>query len=521
VVNIKRLHLILALFIAALSLTNLVILLPQRNIQKKELVLSSDTSSDGNDGTTTTFTPTPTYIYDDSTTSGDDATQNHTPTPITTDDPYNDNTTTYFTPTATPPYTGDNETTTTAATDRLASVDEVTLSCIKSRLTSSEYEKLRYLTPTNNNEEETLSLLKEKVKVCFESYSEAVKIGEAAQEIKKLPGEVSSCIIDKIGEQAFNEINSGLREPTREEKEKTYGCYPETQQQITYISNDEELGSDVIGCIILALGKNRYREIVNSNLAMTVVEREQVQRCFGKSPHPLTKQPQNVLDTKIDNCLNEKISSDRLSQIYSGKVQTTKEEISLATYCFGGINSVQKKLLPAPPQEVPFLEEKPEKITITSDFLEKKMISDILSDENIVLSGNAPANSLVDLYIFSEPVVVTTQTDENGDWVYHLNEPLEDGQHIVYAVAADNSGERVRSSIYNIEVLASENENSTLLQEEKASETPSKYLSFAVIIIIMSTLVGSIGIYWGIRTINSKKNESEPSNGKSETYTRS
>lgn len=58
----------------------------------------------------------------------------------------------------------------------------------------------------------------------------------------------------------------------------------------------------------------------------------------------------------------------------------------------------------------------------------------------ITFRGRALPNSFVTLFIFSSPIVVTVETDENGIWEYTLNQELEDGTHEIYAAIVDNSG---------------------------------------------------------------------------------
>jgi hypothetical protein len=67
------------------------------------------------------------------------------------------------------------------------------------------------------------------------------------------------------------------------------------------------------------------------------------------------------------------------------------------------------------------------------DFVEQE--SDVIS-----FKGRALPNSFITLYIYSNPVVVTVKTDEDGNWSYVLSKELEDGNHEVYAAVTDNTG---------------------------------------------------------------------------------
>ncbi len=67
--------------------------------------------------------------------------------------------------------------------------------------------------------------------------------------------------------------------------------------------------------------------------------------------------------------------------------------------------------------------------------------------QGYALSGNAKPNSVISLYIYSDlPLIVTTQTDEFGNWQYELTESLIDGEHEIYVAINDNTGNIVSKS---------------------------------------------------------------------------
>lgn len=59
----------------------------------------------------------------------------------------------------------------------------------------------------------------------------------------------------------------------------------------------------------------------------------------------------------------------------------------------------------------------------------------------IKLSGVGPANTVITLFIFSDPIVVTTRTDANGNWTYTLDQNLGDGRHEAYVTITDDTGQ--------------------------------------------------------------------------------
>lgn len=63
------------------------------------------------------------------------------------------------------------------------------------------------------------------------------------------------------------------------------------------------------------------------------------------------------------------------------------------------------------------------------------------------ISGQATANSVVTLYIYSDlPMVVTVSADEYGNWQYNFKESLTEEEHEIYAVINDNTGKVVKKS---------------------------------------------------------------------------
>lgn len=60
--------------------------------------------------------------------------------------------------------------------------------------------------------------------------------------------------------------------------------------------------------------------------------------------------------------------------------------------------------------------------------------------ESLTIRGTALPNSLVTIYIFSNPIVITTETDAEGKWEHALGRELENGEHTAYITTTDNKG---------------------------------------------------------------------------------
>jgi len=70
-----------------------------------------------------------------------------------------------------------------------------------------------------------------------------------------------------------------------------------------------------------------------------------------------------------------------------------------------------------------------------------------LANNQTKLSGQAEQNTWVTLYLYSQlPLVMTTQTDDQGNWEYILDESLADGDHQVYLAVNDQNGQIIGQS---------------------------------------------------------------------------
>ena len=68
-------------------------------------------------------------------------------------------------------------------------------------------------------------------------------------------------------------------------------------------------------------------------------------------------------------------------------------------------------------------------------------------EDVIRLSGTAAPNSVVTIFVYSYlPVVVTTTTDENGNWTYDFGSKLAEGRHEAYVSVNDETGKLVAAS---------------------------------------------------------------------------
>jgi len=75
-----------------------------------------------------------------------------------------------------------------------------------------------------------------------------------------------------------------------------------------------------------------------------------------------------------------------------------------------------------------------------------ELVDNDAGEKRLSLEGTAIPNSLITLYVYSTPVIVTVKTDERGEWSYTFDEELETGEHNVYVATVNNSGKLIARS---------------------------------------------------------------------------
>jgi len=123
--------------------------------------------------------------------------------------------------------------------------------------------------------------------------------------------------------------------------------------------------------------------------------------------------------------------------------------------------------------------------------------------------GKAEPGSVVTLYIYSDmPLLVTTQVDEFGNWEYELSESLIDGEHEVYAVVNDNTGNIVnKSNPLNFFVKEARAMSVKDFVATTGAQPISSSESFTTYFLIIALLVIVIGIVFFIIFYKINKNK--------------
>ncbi len=358
---------------------------------------------------------------------------------------------------------------------------------------------MRYLMGTSDQERDLITSLHTKVASCYQKYTtyygQNAVMGTPVAEKISTPAENEACLKGLIGEKAYQEVYSGVRPAAYAEKYAFNKCYQvKSNETSTVLAKYIDLPETAISCLKSVLGIKLYDEVNRGEKEVPYELKGEVNKCFGVPTKPFEattgyKAPEVVL-----TCLEKALGKDVYQSIKNGSRPPSADEMKKGSACFDELNEIQKKFIPPPVEQVPFITEDNEKVNLADAKQEVSKKRNKVTDSKIIFSGLGPADSVVTIYIFSDPVVVTTKTDENGEWVYELKDPVTGGKHIAYATTRTDGGD-VRSSIFNFEVEAAEPDLKDLYVEEvKVATTISKYMVFSLVILGVGLIIllGSI-----------------------------
>ena len=121
----------------------------------------------------------------------------------------------------------------------------------------------------------------------------------------------------------------------------------------------------------------------------------------------------------------------------------------------------------------------------------------------IKFSGKGEPNTLLLLFVYSQPIVVSIKTDQNGYWEYQFEEELPDGEHSVYIARIDESG-----------LIQSRSKPFRFIKEAQAIEfTPEVSMVtgssdegfFSIVIILLVVIILTAALLLTLLIIGSKK----------------
>ncbi len=372
-----------------------------------------------------------------------------------------------------------------------------------------------------SSEQEEIYKLGDKAKSCWSAtYAQTQNVPLTPSQ-SKLPYEYEGCLIKTLGETAYKQIYSGVRTPTYEEHLKYEACYGgrNNVSSVTFYTNQETLPKTTETCLKTVLTGGTYDKVRSGTIDVPYESRDKVNRCFGINPQPFEETRVYKAPDTVKNCLLDAIGASRFQEIQRGKSEPSEEEKTKSSLCFAKLNKDQSKFLPLPPEQVHFLKSKPEIVNVSDFKQETQKLKGQDVGGKIVLSGKALPNATVNIYIFSDPIVVTTKTDENGDWVYELNEPLKGESHIAYATVRSDNGEIVRSDILDFQIQAAPDEPAIeqFIEETSATSAQKSFLYYSVIALIILTLsVSSVIAVVNVRKISARQKEGSVPNRDSE-----
>ncbi|MCH7541295.1 hypothetical protein IH981_00760 [Patescibacteria group bacterium] len=94
-------------------------------------------------------------------------------------------------------------------------------------------------------------------------------------------------------------------------------------------------------------------------------------------------------------------------------------------------------------------------------------------------TGETKPNTLVTLYVFSNPVIVVVKSDQSGNWVYDREKDFDSGKHTAFATIYDEKVTR-RSDTVDFFIVKSAREGSVILQRSNLERFYPYAISLAV-----------------------------------------
>lgn len=378
--------------------------------------------------------------------------------------------------------------------DRLSYESPERVVCVKSLLSESEYQRLRYFVPSSQNEYQEITNLGNKVMSCWGFSSDSQKTDEAGGQYYS-PLETEKCLIKKLGENAYKSIYQGQKVPSYEEHLIFEVCNGNTKPDtINYFHSNQDIPKTTTDCLKEVLSNDVYNQVRAGKNDVPAEFRKKVDACFGIDPQPFEEGRVYKIPDETKVCLITTVGDKRFAEINTGQGKPTEEERTKGNACFAKLNSTQTKFLPPPPEQILFVEEDPETINFNEISQATQIDKGKKLGGKLVLRGNAPPDSNVLIYVFSEPIVITTKADENGDWIYELNQPLSGTKHTAYAAVRTTSGKIVKSSVFDFTVIAADEdiENRFLSEEETSQPTQGKFIKIALALVTLAVLLLTI-----------------------------
>ncbi len=206
--------------------------------------------------------------------------------------------------------------------------------------------------------------------------------------------------------------------------------------------------------------------------------------------------PEELLssDPELRGCLIDVVGEHDYGEITDGDRRLTFTELNNADQCFAVTRFViPANIAPVEPGRIREVKEDARRARV--DAVDQAV--DGVKDQGFHLTGVALPNSTVVIYIFSEPLVLTTTADENGNWTYVLENPLEPGEHEVFVAVEDDEGEVIRSSgfTFNVAQAASIENNPSGLSLTLDFNDPSQNSTIYYVSAVVAVMLVGLSLY--------------------------
>lgn len=213
-------------------------------------------------------------------------------------------------------------------------------------------------------------------------------------------------------------------------------------------------------------------------------------------------------DEQLKLCMAQALTEQGLQTLLKENRRPTPYEFKAYQTCFAAKKNIIPSIFaPNNPTQVKDLpkSEKLKLLELKNDTVAKNETNE--QQEVLVFAGKANPGTTVLLYVFSEPLVLTTSVDSDGNWSYTLEDPLAPGEHEVYAVVdrGDGEYERTDSTSFLVETASASDTNpngySLRLSSEPTIEANNRSITVYVIatVALVGLLVGSLFLVLTLR----------------------
>lgn len=310
--------------------------------------------------------------------------------------------------------------------------------------------------------------------------------------LPNITAQTEQCLKTQLGTERYQEIVLSGDIASAKELFYSSGCFTEPQR-ISY-QKSAELDPNVMTCLRLELGDEKIKAI-ESGQKLSATDLMKGRECFNLEKNEA--EPPKVIEPDPDtaNCVIAALGAERAEQIKLSKTSTANEQAKVRA-CLQQVDRVQQEFLPLPAEYISFVP-----INGGQAAIKTVAIQDRETKKTFTLTGQTFPDSVVDIYIFSEPIVVSTTSDANGNWDYELYYHLPEGTHQAYSVVSHPEKGQIRSEVFGFDVAYAQTVSGESIIPELVSVTPvsqdfsKAYLGVAVMI-TSSALLIVLGMYY-------------------------